>query len=90
MEFPKQSRDWHTNSNYLAVLQVDDEDHLLEISKLLYEEGVRHVQFREPDIGYTLTALAIEPGDHTRRICSKLPLALRGIGEGVDKHCMAP
>jgi len=42
-------------------------------SKLAYTE------FREPDIGNQLTAIAVEPGIESKRICSSLPLMLREI-----------
>jgi len=33
--------------------------------------------FREPDIGNQITAIAIEPSERTRKLTSKLPLALK-------------
>jgi hypothetical protein len=35
--------------------------------------------FREPDINNEITAIAVEPSEKSRKLCSNLPLALKGL-----------
>jgi hypothetical protein len=46
------------------------------ISKL-EAENIKHVAFKEPDIGNQITAVCIEPSDKARAICAGMPLALK-------------
>lgn len=80
--YPVLASEWHSASNYLALLSVKDE---MALTRLLSEvncRGLKVVPFHEPDLGNSLTAIAIEPGREARRLCSGLPLALR------DKPCL--
>lgn len=52
--------------------------YLLGLSDKLKQSQIKHSVFFEPDIGNQATALVIEPGEASRKICSNLPLALRG------------
>ena len=64
---------WFDCSNHLALLQVRNE---LELENLILRakfNGFRISEFREPDLGESLTAIAIEP--EARKICSNLKLA---------------
>ena len=70
-------RSWFENSNYLGLLSVANED---ELEKLIYKassKDIRFSVFREPDIGNKITAIALEPCDWSRRLCSSLRLALK-------------
>jgi len=40
------------------------------------ERGLQISQFREPDMNNALTAITLEPGDRSRRLCRGLGLAL--------------
>lgn len=73
-EHPDVDRVWFTGSNTVAVLSVRDETHLREVLHKAVSRGVKHSVFREPDFGDAATAAVLEPGIHSRRITSSLPL----------------
>lgn len=45
----------------IIVCEAKNEKHLLEICKYLHSKNISFSEFREPDIGYELTAIASEP-----------------------------
>jgi len=49
----------------------------LEFINKFRENGIRFTAFREPDFDGELTAVAIEPGDLSRKLCSNLSLLLK-------------
>jgi hypothetical protein len=71
---------WYNASNYLALLAARDENELVEIAYRAAEQGVRFAIFKEPDIGNKITAIALEPGNKSKKICQKLPLTLQSLG----------
>jgi len=86
INYPKEFQYWHSSSNYLACLSVKDEISLQMLASKLSKENIKHITFREPDLGNQITAIAIEPSDMTRRICSSFPLALKELNQGLNKH----
>lgn len=78
-EFPKIAKQWHNESNYLAMLSTEDESSLIYIIEKCHERGLSVSVFREPDIGNQITAIAIEPSSRTKKICGSLPLALKEL-----------
>jgi hypothetical protein len=76
-EHPEVDTEWFTRSNYLALLAVRDERELFELTQTCAEHGLRFSAFREPDIGDRLTAIAIEPGRTSSKLCKKIGLALQ-------------
>lgn len=40
-------------------------------------KNIKFTRFFEPDLGHSLTAICLEPGEATRRLCCSLPLALK-------------
>lgn len=70
---------WFVNSSFLVLLQVPDEGHLIALSERLTAAGRKHSDWREPDWGDSLTAIAVEPGDKTSRLLSNLPLLLKEV-----------
>ena len=68
---------WYTNSNFLGWLSTSDESALISLLTKAAEQGIRHSSFREPDIGDRITAIALEPGEKTSKLCANLQLALR-------------
>jgi len=78
-QHPDISKKWNTQSNYLIILSVENEEQLLLYLEKIRYRGIKHTVFREPDIGNQITAIAIEPGENSRKLTSKLPLALKEI-----------
>ncbi len=70
---------WHENSNNVVVLHVPDEEELLALADHAVYNDVGVWVFSEPDLGGAHTALALAPGEAAGRLCSTLPLALRGV-----------
>jgi peptidyl-tRNA hydrolase len=75
-EFPSLTKEWMETSNYLVVLQIENENRLQELLQSAKEKGIRCVSFREPDIEDQLTAICLEPNDISRKLCQPLKLAL--------------
>lgn len=66
---------WQRESNTLAMLTVPDE---WDLEKLLFDiagRGLAFTTFREPDLGDSMTAIAVEAG--AGKIVRKLPLAFK-------------
>jgi hypothetical protein len=85
-QYPTEFLDWHKNSNSIIVLNCQNERKLIEFSQRLQEKGIRFAEFREPDIGNELTAIAICPGPDVKRICSGLPLSGKRVNEGAQER----
>lgn len=78
-EHPELYKAWHESSNNIAVLQAPSEEALLELAGKAEARGIAYAQFREPDFGDSVTAVALgEGGD---KLTSCLPLALRSQAE---------
>lgn len=77
IECPEKFQEWYTRSEYLCVLAVPDEEGLTRILQRAKMSGIRCCAFREPDVGYRITAIALEPGEKTRKLLKGLPLALK-------------
>jgi peptidyl-tRNA hydrolase len=73
---PEHSGPWHSQSNFLVLLEADSEKHLMQLHKTCKTRGLSTILFREPDLANQVTALAIQPGKLARRICKHLPLLL--------------
>lgn len=69
---------WFTNSNYLALLSAPSEIELMRLLVSAHDADVPASAFREPDVGGKITAIALGPGERTRKLCEHLPLALKG------------
>lgn len=74
-EHPVEERLWHEGSNTLAFLAVPDEEHLLHLLEKAQQKGISAAEFREPDRQNELTAIALGP--RAKKLCTRLPLALR-------------
>jgi peptidyl-tRNA hydrolase len=76
-EHPEIAKLWNEHSKYLVFLSVENESELEKYIQKFEYKMLKYSVFREPDIGDEITAVAVEPGDVSRRLCSKLPLALK-------------
>lgn len=69
--------DWYQTSNYLGLLSVANESELTRLAEEAKRHDIRFSVFREPDIDNQVTAIALEPGTKSKKLCSKLKLALK-------------
>lgn len=76
-EHPEFAREWYHNSNYLGFLSVANEQELHRLVEQAASLGLKHSIFKEPDIGDQVTAIALESGPKSKKLCSNLGLALK-------------
>lgn len=77
MYWPKQYEAWYRESNHLCFLSAATELELGLLCGKLFREGIIHSTFREPDLGMSLTAVAIEATDKASAAVADLSLALK-------------
>jgi hypothetical protein len=77
MEHPQLTGEWFRDSNYICILEIDNEQQLLKLYERAIEQNISISRFIEPDFDNSLTAIALEPGTMSKKLCSNLPLALR-------------
>lgn len=75
-KYPEESKSWHENSDYLIVLNIDNEAKLIELMEKAESLNIKSVGYREEDLDGQYTALCLEPGDVTKKLCRNLKLAL--------------
>lgn len=80
---PDAATRWHRDSNFLVVVSVSDELGVVDLIGRAKRAQVPFRAVREPDVGNEFTAVVLGPGAGARRLCSALPLALRGCREAV-------
>lgn len=76
-EHPDIDRVWFKESNYIVCLSVKNEEKLDTLIDKAYVNGIKLSKFRESDLENQITAIAIEPGNKAKKLCSHLPLALK-------------
>jgi hypothetical protein len=76
LDFPTINGRWKEHSNYLGLLSVEDEAALKKLATKATRKGLAVSLFCEPDIDWEVTAIVIEAGSISRKLCKKLPLAL--------------
>lgn len=75
-EHPEYAEAWYKQSNYLGFLSVANESELVQLIEQAMAKGIKFSVFREPDIDNQITAIALEPGNKSKKLCSRLKLAL--------------
>lgn len=68
---------WMKCSDYIACLAAKNEIDLVKLIKRAEEKGIKYSVFREPDLNNELTAVALEPGLASKKLCSNFGLALK-------------
>lgn len=63
-------------SNYICILEVDDFQINQIIEKSIMED-IKFSIFRESDMNDQITAVAIEPGSKSKKMCASFKLALK-------------
>ena len=81
---PEISRAWSEQSDFLAILSVKDEQALELLRHCCIQQDILIADFREPDIGDELTAIALEPCEAAQRLTAGLPLAMREYAEEAE------
>ena len=76
-DHPDIDKEWFEKSNYLGFLSVKDEHQLVKLAEQALAKGIKFSIFREPDIDNQITAIAIEPGAKSKKLCAKLQLGLK-------------
>jgi hypothetical protein len=70
---------WHTESNFLVLVAVEDEPALLALAAEAHRRSIQFCLIEEPDWpGKPATALVLQPGPDASKLCANLPLALKG------------
>lgn len=67
---------WHNESNYLIILEIDNEDKLKRLFYKLKDRGANVVAFTEPDIDDQLTSICYFGTPEMIKITNNLNLAL--------------
>jgi peptidyl-tRNA hydrolase len=78
-DHPARTRDWHTSSNNVVILAIQDQSTLLDLVDEATRRGIITSLFREPDLDDQATAVALQPGAAARRLCANLPCARRKV-----------
>lgn len=76
-EHPEVDRQWFEQSNYLGLLSVANEIELQDLISMAAQQDIKFSIFREPDIEDQITAIALAPGPKSKKLCSRLQLALK-------------
>ncbi len=87
-EHPEIYQNWYNFSQAITLLAVPNEDHLKHLISKLAQRGIKCSIFIEPDIDNQVTAITIEPGEASFKLCSSIPLALREYNSPalINKH----
>lgn len=68
---------WQEISNYIGILTARSEDEFSQILEKATSQNIKFSAFKEPDLDNQITAIALEPGIQSKKLCSQLPLALK-------------
>lgn len=76
-EHPHLTDQWISNSEYICILEIDNELELVKLWERSKLENIPSSCFVEPDYNNSLTAIALAPGQESKKLCSNLKLALK-------------
>lgn len=77
MQFPDINKAWYEQSNYICVLQVENEETLDALMDKAWYSNIKYSCFSESDRNGEHTAAAFEPGEAAKELCKDLQLALK-------------
>lgn len=77
-DFPEITKEWIGNSNYIVILNCLNEKELNNIAEQAQILKIKFSLFRDSDLNNELTAIALEPNNQSKKLCSNLKLALKG------------
>ena len=80
-DHPEVTKQWINNSNYIVVLEIENEEKLSDLLNRAQKLNIITSQFREPDLNNSITAIVLSPGDLSKQLCKKLRLAFFKINE---------
>ena len=69
------SEHWNKISNYICILQINDEQQLINLTSAAKLLHIVYTEFREPDLENSLTAICLCPGKVSKKLVQKLKLA---------------
>lgn len=76
-EFCEIAKEWHSNSDYLALLSVANESELQQLIDKTQTKGIKYSVYREPDLDNQITSICLEPSNKSKKLCSSIKLALK-------------
>jgi peptidyl-tRNA hydrolase len=76
-EYRYATNKWMDNSEYICILEIDNEAELVKLWEKSKQENIPSSSFVEPDYNNSLTAIALAPGPKSKKLCSNLKLALK-------------
>lgn len=77
MQYPEINKEWYTNSNFLGLLSAANEQELIILIEKVKTQNIKVSIYREDDCNNEITAIALEPGEKSKKLCSSFPLALK-------------
>jgi hypothetical protein len=63
----------------VVQLSVSNEEDLLKLIEKCEKLGITYTVFKEPDLNDSITAIAIEPSQLTKKVVSHLPLLFKNL-----------
>jgi peptidyl-tRNA hydrolase len=76
-EYPENYMDWYVNSNYIALLAVENEEHLKKLFNKAEYMDILSAGFCEPDFNNELTAVVLDATLESRNLVKNIKLALK-------------
>lgn len=89
MEYPDIHRHWYEKSNYLGFLSVASQGDLIRLINKAKMLEIECSVFKEPDMDYEITAIALAPGKKSRKLVSNLKLALKEFSQEEPKMILS-
>lgn len=73
MQHPELTKEWFSNSNYICLLQVKNEESLVELINKAEDKEIKYSIFKNNSI----TSICLESGTKTKKLVSGLKLAFK-------------